>query len=80
MHDPPSALHNLHVSTYMCVYLFFFQAKKVEDIGQVNFQEEIKNRFKMSYIPNWFNVDLKTGVSILQIKKGHNMNCIFFRC
>ncbi|KAI4463805.1 wd repeat-containing protein 48 [Holotrichia oblita] len=39
------------------------KARKVEDLGVVNFQEEIKNRFKMVYVPNWFNVDLKTGVS-----------------
>lgn len=45
-----------------------FQAKKVEDLGQVNFQDELKKRFKMVYVPNWFNVDLKTGVSeFLQI-------------
>ncbi|KAL3265473.1 hypothetical protein HHI36_009677 [Cryptolaemus montrouzieri] len=43
------------------------QAKKVEDIGQVNFQEEIKNRFKMIYIPNWFNVDLKTGMLTIHL-------------
>lgn len=39
------------------------RAKKIEDLGPINFQEEIKNRFKMVYVPNWFNVDLKTGVS-----------------
>lgn len=38
------------------------KAKKIEDLGPVNFQEEIKKRFKMVYVPNWFNVDLKTGV------------------
>lgn len=35
----------------------------MEDLGQVNFQDELKRRFKMVYVPNWFNVDLKTGVS-----------------
>lgn len=35
----------------------------MDDLGQVNFDEEVKTRFKMVYVPNWFNVDLKTGVS-----------------
>lgn len=39
------------------------RAKKIEDLGPVNFQDEVKKRFKMVYVPNWFNVDLKTGVS-----------------
>ena len=38
------------------------QAKKMEDRGQVDFDEEIKRHFKMVYVPNWFSVDLKTGV------------------
>lgn len=29
----------------------------------MEFDEEIKKRFKMVYVPNWFSVDLKTGVS-----------------
>lgn len=39
------------------------QACKVEDLGKMEFDEEIKKRFKMVYVPNWFSVDLKTGVS-----------------
>lgn len=39
------------------------QACKGEDLGKVEFDEEIKKRFKMVYVPNWFSVDLKTGVS-----------------
>lgn len=42
---------------------FAVQACKVEDLGKVDFEEEIKKRFKMVYVPNWFSVDLKTGVS-----------------
>ena len=38
-------------------------AKKLEDLGGVDFDEEVKKRFKMVYVPNWFSVDLKTGVS-----------------
>ena len=40
------------------------QAKKVEDIGCADFEEEIRKRTKMIYVPNWFTVDLKTGVGI----------------
>lgn len=38
------------------------KACKVEDLGHVDFDEEVKKRNKMVYVPNWFNVDLKTGV------------------
>ncbi len=41
----------------------YFQARKVEDLGRVDFDEEVKKRFKQVYVPNWFTVDLKTGVS-----------------
>lgn len=43
--------------------MFCPQACKGEDLGKVEFDEEIKKRFKMVYVPNWFSVDLKTGVS-----------------
>lgn len=39
-----------------------WQACKVEDLGKIEFDEEVKKRFKMVYVPNWFSVDLKTGV------------------
>lgn len=45
------------------VLSFLMQACKVEDLGKVDFEDEIKKRFKMVYVPNWFSVDLKTGVS-----------------
>ncbi|XP_019869598.1 WD repeat-containing protein 48 homolog isoform X1 [Aethina tumida] len=38
------------------------RARKVEDLGKVNFQDEVRNRHKVVYVPNWFNVDLKTGM------------------
>ncbi|ELV14174.1 WD repeat-containing protein 48 [Tupaia chinensis] len=38
------------------------KACKVEDLGKVDFEDEIKKRFKMVYVPNWFSVDLKTGM------------------
>lgn len=42
--------------------LFILQIKKVEDYGKVDFDEKVKEKFKMMYVPNWFSVDLKTGV------------------
>lgn len=58
----------MHLHLFILHYLFFFlfftfQACKGEDLGKVEFDEEIKKRFKMVYVPNWFSVDLKTGVS-----------------
>lgn len=38
------------------------KARKVDDLGKVDFEQEIKKRNKMVYVPNWFSVDLKTGV------------------
>ena len=36
----------------------------MKDLGKVDLEDEIKNHFKMVYVPNWFTVDLKTGVSM----------------
>lgn len=36
----------------------------MEELGLVDFEEEIKKRTQMVYVPNWFSVDIKTGVSI----------------
>ncbi|XP_014292808.1 WD repeat-containing protein 48 [Halyomorpha halys] len=43
------------------------KACKVEDLGKVNFEEEIKARFKMVFVPSWFNVDLKTGMLTIHL-------------
>ncbi|RVE43721.1 hypothetical protein evm_011636 [Chilo suppressalis] len=43
------------------------KACKVEDLGEVDFDEEVKKRFKMVYVPNWFNVDLKTGMLTIHL-------------
>ncbi|XP_054266691.1 WD repeat-containing protein 48-like [Macrosteles quadrilineatus] len=48
------------------------KACKVEDLGQVNFDEEVKARFKMVYVPNWFNVDLKTGMLTIHLGQDEN--------
>jgi len=41
----------------------YFQAKKVKDLGHVDFDVAVKEREEMIFIPNWFTVDLKLGVS-----------------
>lgn len=51
------------------------KACKVEEIGQVDFDLEVKKRNKTVYVPNWFNVDLKTGVSC---KIFELFYCIYF--
>jgi len=35
----------------------------VEDLQKSDYEEEIKRRSKRIFIPNWFTVDLKTGVN-----------------
>lgn len=45
------------------------KAAKVSDLGQIDLDEEVRRRNKTVYVPNWFNVDLKTGVST-SIHKG----------
>ena len=41
--------------------VLFVQACKVEDLGKMEFDEAIKKRFKMVYVPNWFSVVVNTG-------------------
>jgi hypothetical protein len=43
------------------------RAKKVEDLGKVDYDETIKARQKFVHVPNWFTVDLKLGVSCLVV-------------
>ncbi|XP_052250140.1 WD repeat-containing protein 48-like isoform X2 [Dreissena polymorpha] len=44
-------------------------AQKVEDLGKKDYEEEIKNRFKIVYVPNWFSVDLKTGMLTIHLEE-----------
>lgn len=37
----------------------------VENFGKVNYEEEIKKRFKMIYVYYWFTVDFKFGVRLV---------------
>uniref|UniRef100_A0AAG5D7G6 WD repeat-containing protein 48 homolog n=1 Tax=Anopheles atroparvus TaxID=41427 RepID=A0AAG5D7G6_ANOAO len=41
------------------------KVKKVEDLGKVDFEEEVKRRSQRIYVPNWFTVDLKTGMPMI---------------
>ena len=34
----------------------------MEELGLVDYEEVIKNRNQTVYVPNWFSVDIKTGV------------------
>ena len=38
------------------------QARRLETLGNVNFEQAIKQRQRFISIPNWFTVDLKLGV------------------
>ncbi|XP_034945119.1 WD repeat-containing protein 48 [Chelonus insularis] len=48
------------------------KACKVEDLGRVDFDQEVKKRNKMVYIPSWFNVDLKTGMLTIHLGQDEN--------
>ena len=45
----------------MCVCVFV-QAVKEEELGEVDIDNEAKMRRGKMYIPNWFSVEVKTGV------------------
>lgn len=45
------------------------EARKVQDIGTgVDFDAEIKKRSIKTFVPNWFSVDLKTGMLAIQLE------------
>ncbi|KAK4337249.1 hypothetical protein RND71_043718 [Anisodus tanguticus] len=43
-------------------------ACEVQNLGKVDFEEEIKRRSKMVYVPNWFTVDLKSGLLSIHLE------------
>ena len=49
-----------HFGVCVCVV----QAVKEEDLGKVDIDEEADSRKGKLYIPNWFSVEVKTGVSV----------------
>lgn len=44
-------------------------ATKVEDLKNADYEAEIKKRFKTVFIPNWFTVDLKTGMLTIHLEE-----------
>nr|CAH8863143.1 unnamed protein product [Trichobilharzia regenti] len=46
------------------------KASMSECLGVVSFEEEIKKREKLIYVPNWFIVDLKCGMPIIHLDEG----------
>ncbi|CAH8608272.1 unnamed protein product [Schistosoma guineensis] len=46
------------------------KASMIECLGVVSFEEEIKKREKLIYVPNWFIVDLKCGMPIIHLDEG----------
>lgn len=45
-----------------CALYDVLKVTKVKDLGPVDFDEELNRRQQKIYIPNWFTVDLKTGM------------------
>jgi hypothetical protein len=37
-------------------------AKKLKDLGKVDFEDEVQKRFEKVYVPNWFTADSRTGM------------------
>uniref|UniRef100_UPI00358E0F08 WD repeat-containing protein 48 isoform X3 n=1 Tax=Myxine glutinosa TaxID=7769 RepID=UPI00358E0F08 len=50
-------------------YWDVLKACKVEELGVVDFEEEIKKHFRMLYVPNWFSVDLKIGMLTITLEE-----------
>ncbi|CAH8617552.1 unnamed protein product [Heterobilharzia americana] len=46
------------------------KASMSECLGIVSFEDEIKKREKLIYVPNWFIVDLKCGMPIIHLDEG----------
>lgn len=44
------------------------KACQVENLGRIDFENEVKRRFKMVYVPNWFSVDLKMGLLTIHLE------------
>ncbi|KAF4521366.1 hypothetical protein B566_EDAN006955 [Ephemera danica] len=65
--------HVLTKDTEGCVTLYdVLRARKVATLGTVNFDEEIAQRSKKVYVPNWFSVDLKTGMLTIHLGQDEN--------
>ena len=54
---------------YIC---FINQACKTEELGKVDFDQVVKERQQTVYVPNWFTVDLKTGMLTVHLAQDEN--------
>ena len=48
------------------------KASKVADLGQVDFDKVCEERQQTVYVPNWFTVDLKTGMLTIHLGQDEN--------
>jgi len=48
------------------------KACKVEDLGNVDFDQAVEERQQTVYVPNWFTVDLKTGMLTIHLGQDEN--------
>ena len=48
------------------------KACKVSDIGNVDFEQAVEERQETVYVPNWFTVDLKTGMLTIHLGQDEN--------
>jgi WD repeat-containing protein 48 len=55
--------HLLTKDTHEQVALWdVLMAKKLKDLGKVDFEDEVQKRFEKVYVPNWFTADSRTGM------------------
>lgn len=48
------------------------KACKIEDLGKVDFEAAVKERQQTVFVPNWFTVDLKTGMLTIHLGQDEN--------
>ena len=48
------------------------KACKVSDLGSVDFEQSVEERQETVYVPNWFTVDLKTGMLTIHLGQDEN--------
>ena len=70
--------HVLTKDTHDNVVLWdILKAFKVEELGKVDFEQEKKKRNKPIFVPNWFTVDLKTGMLTIHLaEKRDDVDCL----
>ena len=55
-------LHERFTKLFLTIH-YNFQATKEADLGQIDLDDEVEKRKEKLYVPNWFSVEVKTGVS-----------------